>query len=62
MVLAKPDVLLLLLGLVPGLTLGYLLGWRRAATRVKELHLQAHRKQEMIDELKWERAQTSAAR
>ena len=62
MVLAKPDVLLLLLGLVPGLALGYLLGWRRAAARVKELHLQAHRKQEMIDALKWERAQTSAAR
>ena len=35
--LAKPDVLLLLLGLVPGLAAGYLLGWRRAAARMKEL-------------------------
>ena len=41
--LAKPDVLLLL-GLVPSLAAGYLLGWRRAAGRVKELYLLVHRK------------------
>ena len=60
--LAKPDVLLLLLGLAPGLAAGYLLGWRRAAGHVKELHLLAHRKQEIIDALRWESAQASPVR
>ena len=62
MVLAKPDVLLLLLGLAPGLVLGYLLGWRRAAARVRELQALAHRKQEIIDALRWESAQASPVR
>ncbi|WP_310398145.1 hypothetical protein [Hymenobacter sp.] len=55
--LAKSEVPLLLLGLLPGLALGYLAGWRRAAARLRELHLLAHRKQEIIDALKWESVQ-----
>ena len=62
MVLAKPDVLLLLLGLAPGLVLGYLLGWRRAVARVKELQALVHRKQEIINALRWESAQASPVR
>lgn len=60
--LAKPDALLPVLGLAPGLAAGYLLGWRRAAARVRELQLLAHRKQEVIDALRWESAQASPAR
>ena len=62
MVLTKPDVLLLLLGLAPGLVLGYLLGWRRAVARVKELQALVHRKQEIINALRWESAQASPFR
>lgn len=40
---------------------GYLLGWRRAAARVRELQLLAHRKQEVIDALRWKSAQASPA-
>lgn len=60
--LAKPDALLLVLSLAPSLAAGYLLGWRRAGARVRELQLLVHRKQEVIDALRWESAQVSPAR
>lgn len=58
--LAKIDIVLLVLGLIIGLVLGYLLGLRRAAARLKELQLIAHRKQEIIDALRWERVQATS--
>ncbi len=55
--LTKIDTVVLLLGPILGLLLGYWFGRWQAAARMNELRLAALRKQETIDALRWEMTQ-----
>ena len=57
MTLTKIDTVVLLLGPILGLLLGYWFGRWQAAARMNELRLAALRKQETIDALRWEMTQ-----
>lgn len=57
MTLIKIDTVVLLLGPILGLLLGYWFGRWQAAARMNELRLAALRKQETIDALRWEMTQ-----
>ena len=59
--LTQTDIVVLLVGPVVGLALGYLLGRWQAAARLNELRLAALRKQETIDALRWDMTQPVAS-